>query len=312
MTASLAPARTFTVDALRVDVFSDRTSLGQYAADLVAGAIRERLAAPGNARVVFASAASQDEFVATLQSAPGVDWSRVEAFHMDEYLGLPPDAPQSFGQWLQSRLFDPLPFGAVHLLNSDPPDVDAECTRYEALLIEAPLDVVCLGIGENGHLAFNDPPVADFDDDAWVKRVEIDDVSRHQQVHDGAFASVDDVPRSALTLTIPALLSGRAALGGRAWSTRKAPRPSTARSRARSPPSAPPRVLRRCPHARLLPRHGLRRAALTEVLLLPPIGLPLFPNPPLLAMTPFSDLDAPVLRSRPTRSRGTRSTASSS
>lgn len=250
MTSLPSPARTFTVDALRVEVFADRLTLGESAASLVAGAIRACLTTQDRARVVFASAASQNEFVAALCDAPDVDWSRVEAFHMDEYLGLPPDAPQNFGQWLQSRLFDLLPFGAVHRLRADASDVESECARYEALLREAPLDVVCLGIGENGHLAFNDPPVADFDDDAWVKPVEIDDVSRHQQVHDGAFASVDDVPRSALTLTIPALLSGRvlsAVVSGK--------RKASAVHRALTGPlttECPASVLRRCPQALLL------------------------------------------------------------
>ena len=245
-----SPITVATIGALHVEVYADRGALGRAAAALVADALRERLVRPGEARVVFASAPSQNEFLAALLDEPGVDWARVAAFHMDEYLGLAPDAPQNFGQWLQNRLFDHRPFAAVHRLRSDAPDVAEECARYEALLRAASLDVVCLGIGENGHLAFNDPPVADFDDTAWVKPVEIDEVSRNQQVHDGAFATVDEVPRVALTLTIPALLSGRllsAVVPG--------PRKAEAIRRTLTGPistDCPASILRRCPHARLL------------------------------------------------------------
>jgi glucosamine-6-phosphate deaminase len=135
----------------------------------------------------------------------GIDWGRVSAFHMDEYLGLADDAPQRFSMWLRRALFDRLPFGEVHLLSpGDDPLRSAE--EYAQLLRESPIDMVCLGIGVNGHLAFNDPP-ADFNDAADVKVVQLDEICRRQQISDGCFGTLEKVPRSALTLTIPRLLA---------------------------------------------------------------------------------------------------------
>lgn len=157
--------------------------------------------------MIFAAAPSQNEFLASLIDEPGLDWSRVTAFHMDEYLGLPADAPQRFGNFLRARLFNRVHPGVVHFIDSAS-ETAAECARYGALLRAAPIDIVCLGIGENGHIAFNDPPVADFDDPDMVKPVELDLPCKEQQVHDGCFATIADVPNHALTLTIPMLLSG--------------------------------------------------------------------------------------------------------
>jgi len=128
---------------------------------------------------------------------------------MDEYVGLPADAPQSFGLFLRTRLFDLVRPGRVEYIDGNAPDAAAECARYGALLRERPVDIVCAGIGENGHMAFNDPHVADFADPEVVKLVTLDEVCRRQQVHDGAFASVDQVPKAALTMTMPALMSAR-------------------------------------------------------------------------------------------------------
>ncbi len=178
-----------------------RAQMGQQAAADIAAALRACLATQPRARMIFAAAPSQSEMLAALVAAPDIDWRRVEAFHMDEYLGLPPDAPQRFGNWLQEALFRHLPFGAVHLIR---PEDDPGA--YAALLAEAPVDIVCLGIGINGHLAFNDPPVADLHDPLAVKVVELDPVCRRQQVEDGCFPSVDRVPTHAVTLTIPRLL----------------------------------------------------------------------------------------------------------
>ncbi len=159
-------------------------------------------------RSVFAAAPSQNEFLEHLVAQPGVDWRRVEAFHMDEYLGLPPEAPQRFGHFLAERLFNRVPLREIHYL--DPGEDPALSARaYAEHLAKAAVDLVALGIGENGHLAFNDPPVADFDDPLWVKTVELDEDCRQQQVNDGCFPSIGSVPTHALTLTIPALLAGR-------------------------------------------------------------------------------------------------------
>ncbi|WP_225976344.1 6-phosphogluconolactonase [Mucilaginibacter ginsenosidivorax] len=136
-----------------------------------------------------------------------IDWTRIRAFHMDEYLNLDADAPQGFGNFLKERLFGKVPFKAVHYLNGNAAGAEQECLRYADLLNQFPPDIVCLGIGENTHLAFNDPHVADFNDPLLVKIVDLDNACRVQQVNDGCFARIEDVPTHALTLTIPALVN---------------------------------------------------------------------------------------------------------
>jgi glucosamine-6-phosphate deaminase len=185
--------------------FPEREALGAAAAGDIGDAITRRLDSQLEVRVIFASAPSQEATLRHLAEQPGIDWSRVTAFHMDEYLGLAPDAPQRFGNWLRGALLDRVPVGRAHLIDpGDDPQATAD--RYSALLTAAPIDIVCLGIGVNGHLAFNDPP-ADFADPALVKVATLDEVSRLQQVADGCFATLAEVPFRAVTLTIPALLS---------------------------------------------------------------------------------------------------------
>jgi glucosamine-6-phosphate deaminase len=171
----------------------------------IAGAIRTRLAVAKGVRMIFAAAPSQEAMLEALLAEPGIDWRRVTAFHMDEYIGLAAGAPQRFSSWLGQRLFGRLPFAAVHPILPEP-DPRAAAARYAALLEEEPIDIVCLGIGVNGHLAFNDPPAADFADPLDVKIVELDDICRRQQVDDGCFATLASVPERAITLTIPRLL----------------------------------------------------------------------------------------------------------
>lgn len=190
---------------MRVRRFDSRAELGTAAAADIAGAMRRALARPGPVRMVFASAPSQAETLTALVDAPGIDWSRVQAFHMDEYIGLSPDAPQRFGRWLRAQLLDRVPVGAMHLIEPGR-DPAAAAEHYAARLAEAPLDIVCLGIGVNGHIAFNDPPVADFDDPRAVKIVPLDAVCRQQQVDEACFARLDEVPTRAITLTVPRLL----------------------------------------------------------------------------------------------------------
>lgn len=183
----------------------DAESLGEAAASDIAAALIRRLETRPGVRMIFASAPSQEATLRSLAGRPGIDWTRVTAFHMDEYLGLAPGAPQLFGSWLRATLFDRVPMGAVHLIE---PGHDPRQTAgaYAGLLAAAPIDLVCLGIGVNGHLAFNDPP-ADLRDPALVRIVALDEVSRRQQVDDECFARLADVPRQAITLTVPALLS---------------------------------------------------------------------------------------------------------
>lgn len=198
----------FVKDQLQVEVYTGREEMGRAAADDVIAEIKRLLAQQESIRMIFAAAPSQNEFLRHLIAEPGIDWSRITAFHMDEYIGLPQTAPQRFAQFLSDALFNRVPFGTVHYLSSET-EAELECARYTQLLQAAPIDIVCMGIGENGHIAFNDPPVADFSDPLTVKVVELDEPCRQQQVNDGCFASFADVPTHAMTLTIPALTAGR-------------------------------------------------------------------------------------------------------
>lgn len=199
--------RTFSVEKLQVKLFSNRREMGKAAGQSVAEKMREILRMRKAFSIVFASAPSQNEFLEELSQSPGIDWGNVTAFHLDEYVGLSSEAPESFGHFLRVKLSEKVRPGNVYYLNGMAGDLEAECKRYAGLLKDHPLDVACIGIGENGHLAFNDPPFADFQDPLIVKIVELDLVSRQQQVHDGCFPNLDDVPRKAITLTIPAILS---------------------------------------------------------------------------------------------------------
>ena len=198
--------RTFKVDKLQAHVFVDRQALGRAAAQAFSAKMKE-LQAKKTVSVIFAAAQSQNEFLEALIATPGIDWSRVTAFHMDEFIGLPGTAPQSFGRWLRDRLFDKVKPGKVHYMDGMAKDVDAECARYTALLRESPPDITCMGIGENGHLAYNDPPYADFNDPKAVKPVEVALASRQQQVNEECFSKLEQVPTTAITLTVPTLLS---------------------------------------------------------------------------------------------------------
>lgn len=194
-----------TANELKVKVYETRLQMGASAAADVVKKIKELLKIQPFVNIVFAAAPSQDEFLACLAMEKGVAWNRANAFHMDEYIGLDTKSPQSFGQFLKQRIFDKVPFHEVHYLNGNAGDIGKECQRYSNLLRHNPIDIVCMGIGENTHIAFNDPHVANFKDPLLVKVVELDIVSRMQQVHDNCFKQLDDVPSSAITLTIPAL-----------------------------------------------------------------------------------------------------------
>jgi glucosamine-6-phosphate deaminase len=230
---------------MKVQVYASRAEMGQAVGEAVGTKMRELLDVKTGISVVFAAADSQKEFLGNLASAPGIDWGRVTAFHMDEYRGVRGDSRQSLGRWLRDRLFDRVKPGKVHLMDGMAEPPEQECARYAALLREAPIDIACLGIGENGHLAFNDPPVADFNDPEAVKVVEIDEASRLQQSAEGNFPRPQDVPRVALTLTIPALLAAPFV-----YSTVPGPRKAPAVKAAVDDP-----VTTACP-ATALRRHG--------------------------------------------------------
>ena len=203
----MSETRRIQAEELTVRVFSDRASMGKAAAEHAAEMIRTVAQQKDEINIIFASAPSQNEFLATLRSMEDLPWSRINAFHMDEYIGLPADAPQGFANFLRQAIFDHLPFRHVFCMNGQNPDPQAECDRYAALLKEYPADIIFMGIGENGHIAFCDPPVADFNDPLDVKIVELEGRCRQQQVNDGCFASFDLVPRNALTLTVPSIFS---------------------------------------------------------------------------------------------------------
>lgn len=199
--------KTIVKDKLTVKIFDSRDEMGKVAGTEAAAKIKELIAKKGEVNMIFAAAPSQNEVLATLVADKEIDWSKVNAFHMDEYIGLNPEAPQAFGNFLRDRLFGLVPFKSVNYIAADNETPEETCARYTKLLNENPIDIVCLGIGENGHIAFNDPWVADFNDKYAIKKVQLDEVCRQQQVNDGCFATLDDVPKYALTLTVPTLFN---------------------------------------------------------------------------------------------------------
>jgi glucosamine-6-phosphate deaminase len=202
------PDREEVVDQMPVVVHGDADVLARAAAQAAATAMRDAAAQNGVAHAMFATGNSQLRFVDALVALDGVPWSDVVVFHMDEYVGVGPDHPAGFQRWIRERITDRVQPLRAHYIDglADP---QVESARYAELLRNHPLDLCCLGIGENGHLAFNDPPVADFDDPLDVKVVELDAACRSQQVHEGHFPDVDAVPTHAMTVTIPALLRAR-------------------------------------------------------------------------------------------------------
>ena len=196
----------FTVDNLRVEIFDSREAMGKAAAADISEKIAELLKTKNELNIIFAAAPSQNEVLAALRSDPSIEWGRINAYHMDEYVGLDAKAPQGFGNFLRDRLFGLVPLKSVNYIDITAKDPEAEAKRYGALLDFNPPDIVVMGIGENGHIAFNDPPVADFSDKKTVKVVELDLVCRNQQVNDGCFEKLSDVPTHALTLTVPTLM----------------------------------------------------------------------------------------------------------
>jgi glucosamine-6-phosphate deaminase len=201
------------VDRLAVEIHRDRRNSSLAAARAAASYLRDVIATHGEARVIFGCAPSQDDFIAALidpeLSGTAVNWSRVVVFHMDDYVGIPATCPQSFRYYLQHHLLAHVQVGQFHPIPAEQRDSPAVCARYAALLRERPIDLICVGIGENGHIAFNDPPVADFDDPVLVKVIEMDRSCRQQQVNDGCFGSIAEVPTHAVTITVPVFREAR-------------------------------------------------------------------------------------------------------
>ena len=193
-------------DDVGVTVHEDIATMARAAADEAAAVMRTAADARGVVHAMFATGNSQLAFVhALVEETDDVPWAQTVVFHMDEYVGVGPDHPAGFQRWIRERIVEPTqPKAAYYVKGLGDPE--AECVRYGQLLREHPLDLCCLGIGENGHLAFNDPPVADFDDPLDVKVVELEAACRLQQVHEGHFGDLDAVPSHAITVTVPALL----------------------------------------------------------------------------------------------------------
>ena len=194
------------VDLLSVEIFDSRKEMGEAAAKDICERINSLLKTKSHLNMIFAAAPSQNEVLESLTKMD-VDWTKISAFHMDEYIGLDPNAPQGFGNFLRTRIFEKMPFETVNYINPSAKDPYTEAKRYGDLLSKNPVDIVVMGIGENGHIAFNDPPVADFSDPLIAKVVPLDQTCRMQQVHDGCFSSIDEVPTHAITLTVPTLMS---------------------------------------------------------------------------------------------------------
>ncbi|MHC1769730.1 MAG: glucosamine-6-phosphate deaminase [Verrucomicrobiia bacterium] len=206
------PSRTFTAGALAVRIYESHDTLAADAAARAHACLRDALVARGEARAIFASAASQVKFLEALTAMPGLNWHAITLFHMDEYLGVTDQHPASFRRFMRERVEARVHPAAFHYVEGEALEPIKECDRYAELLEAGPIDLCCLGIGENGHIAFNDPPVADFHDTRTVKLVKLDEACRRQQVGEGAFPTFEDVPQYAYSLTIPALCAARTLL----------------------------------------------------------------------------------------------------
>ena len=200
--------KTLKKDLLTVNVYKTRDEMGKSAANDIKACILSLLKTKETINMIFAAAPSQNEVLYALATDKEIPWNRINAFHMDEYIGLSADAPQGFGNFLKEHIFGLADFKSVSYIDITASDAEKECNRYAELLAKYPTDIVVMGIGENGHIAFNDPPVADFNDKKAVKSVELDEICRNQQVNDGCFAKIDDVPKTAITLTVPTLFAG--------------------------------------------------------------------------------------------------------
>ena len=196
--------REFICGKAKVEIYASASALGRAAAEMAAQVIRRGIAERGRARVIVATGNSQIPLIEELVQQK-LDWKHVEIFHMDEYAGMPADHPASFRRWIKRRVEEKVRPGKMNYLAGDAPDLEAEMNRYSELLNEAPIDLAFVGFGENGHIAFNDPHVADFNDPATVKRITLDEACRRQQAGEGHFKDVDSVPRDALTVTCTGL-----------------------------------------------------------------------------------------------------------
>lgn len=241
--------RTVKIDDLTVHIYPTNKDLGIAAAEQAAEVIRQAILQKGETNIILATGNSQLTFLAALQQVAEIPWERVRVFHMDEYVGLDPKHPASFPNFLHRHLLDHVKPWAFYPVPGQASDLENACREYEALLREFPADLCVLGFGENGHLAFNDPPYADFNDPVWVKVVRLAEKSRAQQVGEGHFGKLSEVPTHAMTLTLPALLAAKQILAvvpeaRKAWAVRQALQGPLSEE-------CPASILRNCVHAQL-------------------------------------------------------------
>jgi glucosamine-6-phosphate deaminase len=197
--------KSFQTDNLQVKIFNDKAEMGEASADFVSRHLLEATSKNGHANINLATGTSQFPFLEALKKKY-VEWKKITVFHLDEYIGLSDQHPASFRKYLKERILDEVKPKKILFLNGDSTDIKSEIANYERMLKNNIIDIACIGIGENGHIAFNDPPVADFNDPHLVKVVQLDEACRKQQLGEGWFPTLADVPREALSLTIPAIM----------------------------------------------------------------------------------------------------------
>jgi glucosamine-6-phosphate deaminase len=205
----MLPAKSYYKDKLRIEIFDKTEDMGEASAAYVAGKLNEAIDEKGIANLILGTGASQFPFLNALFKKE-IDWAKINLFHLDEYIGLSDQHPASFRRFLRERIADIVHPLNAYYLSGDAADINSEIKRYEMLLKSHPVDVACIGIGENGHIAFNDPAVADFNDPQYLKVVEMDEACRKQQVGEGWFPTMSHVPKEAVTLTITAIMDCKA------------------------------------------------------------------------------------------------------
>jgi len=197
--------KAFSIDKLKIAIYDEPISMGEAAADFVVKKLNEAIAKNGEAHLILATGASQFSFLEAF-ILRNIDWKKITVFHLDEYKGISDQHPASFRKYLKKRILDEVAPKKAYFLNGDAANLETEMENYSKALQAHEIDVACIGIGENGHIAFNDPPVADFNDPKLVKLVTLDDACRRQQLGEGWFPTFEDVPEQALSLTIPAIM----------------------------------------------------------------------------------------------------------
>ncbi len=205
----IEPTKSFHIDHLFVQIYASEAEMVENVSKITHQYLENLLQTQDTVAILLATGNSQIRFLDALIALGGIDWSRIILFHLDEYLGITSDHPASFRRYLRERVEEKVYPRRFYYIAGDTLQPIAECDRYTQLLENQPIDLCCLGIGENGHLAFNDPAVADFQDPAKVKLVKLDDVNRQQQVNTGYFAKLADVPQYAFTVTIPMICTAK-------------------------------------------------------------------------------------------------------